>query len=295
METNPNINSETGQPQENNYVLHRRFDRMGRLVGDSAMEKLFRTHVMVIGLGGVGSWAAESLARSGVGKLSVVDFDEICITNANRQLHALQGLVGKKKAQIMAERLRKINPQATIKEHILFYNEQNSETILAEKPDFIIDAIDNLTAKAHLLATCRKLEIPVITSAGAAARLDPLSVKLADLAETHSDPLAHQMRKILRQRHDFPRDGKFGIPCVFSDETPMMPEELHYDNGEGFKCVCPQGQNNLHSCDKRNMIWGTASFVTGNFGLVMASWVVRKALEPYLKMKSIPADAEFLP
>lgn len=295
MEINPNINPETGQPKENNYVMHRRFDRMGRLVGDAAMEKLFRTHVMIIGLGGVGSWAAESLARSGVGKITVVDFDEICITNANRQLHALQGLVGKKKAQIMAERLRKINPQATVKEQVLFYNEQNSPTILSEKPDFVIDAIDNLTAKAHLLATCKEQNIPVITSAGAAARLDPLSVKLADMAETHSDPLAHQMRKILRQRHGFPREGQFGIPCVFSDETPMMPEELNYDNGEGFKCVCPQGQNDVHSCDKRRMIYGTASFVTGNFGLVMASWVVRQALKPHLKMKHIPEDAEFLP
>lgn len=292
---NPNINPETQQPQENKYVLHRRFDRMGRLVGDAAMEKLFRTHVMIIGLGGVGSWAAESLARSGVGKLTVVDFDEICITNANRQLHALQGLVGKKKAQVMAERLRKINPQSTVKEHILFYNQENSQTILSDRPDFIVDAIDNLTAKSHLLATCRELQIPVITSAGAAARLDPLAVKMADLAETHSDPLAHQMRKILRQRHNFPREGKFGIPCVFSDETPMMPEELHYDNGEGFKCVCPQGLNDKHSCDKRSMIYGTASFVTGNFGLVMASWVVRQALKPLLKMKNIPSDAEFLP
>lgn len=287
METNPNFNTETQQPRENNYVLHRRFDRMGRLVGDTAMEKLFKTHVMVIGLGGVGSWAAESLARSGVGKLTVVDFDEICITNANRQLHALQGLVGKKKAQIMAERLRKINPQGTVKEHVLFYNEENSATILAEKPDYIIDAIDNLTAKAHLLATCKQLGIPVITSAGAAARLDPLSVKLTDLAETHTDPLAHQMRKILRTRHEFPREGKFGIPCVFSDEIPMMPVELHYDNGAGFKCVCPQGQNNLHSCDKRNRIYGTASFVTGNFGLVMASWVVRQVVEPHLQRKEV--------
>jgi tRNA A37 threonylcarbamoyladenosine dehydratase len=295
METNPNFNPETLQPQENKYVLHRRFDRMGRLVGDVAMEKLFRTHVMVIGLGGVGSWAAESLARSGVGRLTIVDFDEICITNANRQLHALQGLVGKKKAQVMAERLRKINPQATVKEHVLFYNQENSPTILSEKPDFIIDAIDNLTAKAHLLATCREMQIPVITSAGAAARLDPLSVKLADMADTHSDPLAHQMRKILRQKYNFPREGPFGIPCVFSDETPMMPEELHYDNGEGFKCVCPQGQRDLHSCDKRRMIYGTASFVTGNFGLVMASWVVRQALAPLLKMKNIPTDAEYLP
>jgi len=292
LQPNPNFNSETQQPRENKYVMHRRFDRMGRLVGDAAMEKLFNTHVMILGLGGVGSWAAESLARSGVGRLTVVDFDEICITNANRQLHALQGLVGKKKAAVMAERLRKINPQAQIKEHIMFYNEENSAVILSEKPDFVIDAIDNLTAKCHLLATCRKLGIPVITSAGAAARLDPLAVELRDLAETHTDPLAHQVRKILRSRHEFPAKGEFGIQCVFSTEIPMMPEELHYDQGQGFQCVCPQGQNNLHSCDKRNRIYGTASFVTGNFGLVMASWVVRKALEPILKMKSVPPPSE---
>jgi tRNA A37 threonylcarbamoyladenosine dehydratase len=291
-EANSNFDSVTQQPRENKYVMHRRFDRMGRLVGDAAMEKLFNTHVIVMGLGGVGSWAAESLARSGVGRLTIVDFDEICITNANRQLHALQGLVGKKKAAVMAERLRKINPQAQIKEHILFYNEENSATVLAEKPDYVIDAIDNLTAKCHLLATCRQLGIPVITSAGAAARLDPLAVELKDLAETHTDPLAHQVRKILRSRHEFPREGKFDIPCVFSTEIPMMPEELHYDQGKGFQCVCPQGQNNLHSCDKRNRIYGTASFVTGNFGLVMASWVVRQALEPILKMKSLPPPTE---
>ena len=276
--SNPNFNPETQQPQENAYVLHRRFDRMGRLVGDAGMEKLFKTHVMVIGLGGVGSWAAESLMRSGVGKLTVVDFDEICITNANRQMHALQGLVGKKKAQVMAERMRKINPQAEVQEIVQFYNQENSESILGHNPDFVIDAIDNLTAKAHLLATCKARGIPGITSAGAGARINPLAVKLLDLAETHSDPLAHQMRKILRQKYDFASEGSFGIPCVFSDEVPMKPAELKYDNGQGFKCVCPQGQNDLHSCDNRNMIWGNASFVTGNFGLVAASWVVRQVV-----------------
>lgn len=292
---NPHIHPETLQPVENKYVLHRRFDRMGRLVGDESMKKLLNTHVMVIGLGGVGSWAAESLTRSGFGKISVVDFDDVCITNANRQLHAVSGLVGKKKAQVMAERLRKINPQAQVQEHVTFYNKDTSEEILASKPDYIVDAIDNLTAKAHLLATCHERGIPVITSAGASARLDPLAIKLTDLAETHTDPLAHQMRKILRQKYNFPREGKFGIPCVFSDETPMMPEELHYDNGEGFKCVCPQKMNDLHSCDNRRMIYGTASFVTGSFGLAMASWVVRQALASVMKMKNIPDDAEILP
>lgn len=267
------------QIPETNYVLHRRFDRMGRLVGDPAMGRLFATHVAVIGLGGVGSWAAESLARSGVGRVTLVDFDDICITNANRQLHALQGLVGQKKASVLGERLRKINPQAQIRDLAMFYNEENNPEIFSVRPDFVIDAIDNLTAKAHLLNYCRSNKIPVITSAGAAARMDPLAVKVADLAETANDPLAHQMRKILRTRYQFPREGAFGIPCVYSEEQPMIPEELTYDKGEGFKCVCPQGQNDLHSCDKRRVIYGTASFVTGSFGLVMASWVVKNVVE----------------
>lgn len=275
------------QPPETEYVLHRRFDRMGRLVGDEVMKKLFNSHVMVIGLGGVGSWAAESLARSGVGKLTIIDFDEICITNANRQLHALQGLVGKKKAEVMGERLRKINPQMTVQVIPEFYNEQNSEVMLSHNPDFIVDAIDNLTAKTHLLATCKERGLKVITSGGSAAKMDPLRIKLMDLGETYADPMAAQVRKILRQKYNFPGTKKFGIACVFSDETPHQPEELKYDKGMGFKCVCPQNQNNLHSCEHRNVIHGTASFVTGSFGLSMASYVVNQI---YASVKSQTAE-----
>lgn len=275
------IETNLQQPPETTYVMHRRFDRMGRLVGDTAMEKLFQTHAVVIGIGGVGSWAAESLARSGVGKITLMDFDEICITNANRQLHALQGLVGRKKAEVMAERLRKINPQAEITAISEFYSAENAEKVFALKPDFVVDAIDNLTAKSHLLATCREQGLKVITSAGSAAKMDPTRVRIVDLADTHTDPMAHQVRKILRQKYNFPEEkNAFGIPCVFSDEIPMQPVELHYDKGLGFKCVCPQGQNNLHSCEHRNVIYGTASFVTGAFGLAMASWVVRTVVQP---------------
>lgn len=263
------------QPEETKYVLHRRFDRMGRLVGDQSMLQLFNSHVMVIGLGGVGSWAAESIARSGVGKVTVADYDEICITNANRQLHALQGLVGKKKAEVMAERLRKINPQAQVQSLPEFYNEENSEKFFALEPDYIIDAIDNLTAKCHLLAECKKRGIKVITSAGSAGKFDPTRIRLTDLAKTHGDPMAANVRKILRKNHDFPEGKWFGIPCVFSDEAPRNPVELKYDNGQGFKCVCPQGQNDFNACLHKNVILGSASFVTGAFGLNLASWVVR--------------------
>lgn len=271
------------QPTESEYVLHRRFDRMGRLVGDDIMKKLFSTHVMVIGLGGVGSWCAESLARSGVGRITLIDFDEICITNTNRQLHAVQGMVGRKKSDVMAERLKKINPQMQVEALPMFYNAENSEKILGLKPDFIVDAIDNLTAKCHLLASCKNQNIKIITSAGSAAKLDPLKVRLTDLALTSMDPMAAQVRKILRNKYDFPEgplNKTFGIPCVYSEEPPMEPVELKYDKGTGFKCVCPQGQNNLHSCEHRNVIYGTASFVTGAFGLTMASWVVRQIVQP---------------
>lgn len=274
-------NTENFKIVEDNYTLHRRFDRMGRLVGDDMMKKLFNTHVMVIGLGGVGSWAAESLARSGVGRITLIDFDEICITNANRQLHALQGLVGHKKSNVMAERLRKINPQAKIESLPLFYNKETASDILALRPDYILDAIDNLTAKTHLLNACREGGIRVITSGGASGKMDPTRIRIVDLARTNIDPLSHAVRKILRQEYGFPRGQrqKFDIPCVFSDEVPMQPVELKYDNGQGFKCVCPQGEIDPHSCMHRSVIYGTASFVTGAFGLTMASWVVRQITE----------------
>lgn len=266
------------------YRLHRRFDRMGRLVGDSAMEKLFKTHVMVIGIGGVGSFAAESLARSGVGKITLVDFDEICVTNFNRQLHTLQGLVGEKKVEVMAERLKKINPQAKIHAIPKFYNGRLSEEIFAEaleiqgqKPDFIIDAIDSITPKCHLLAKCRDEGIRVITSTGSGGKMDPTRIQITDLGNTQKDPLAKAVRRILRDQHGFPQTGEFNIPAVYSDEPTTAPMELHYDGGKGFRCVCPQGKNEFFNCDNRNVILGNASFVTGAFGLALASIVVREA------------------
>lgn len=265
--------------KDEKLVLHRRFDRIGRLVGDDAMETLMRSHVMVIGLGGVGSWAAESLARTGVGRLTLVDFDEICITNFNRQLHALQGLVGKQKSEVMTERLSRIHPQAEITAMARFYNADSCDEILGPEgsrgPDFVIDAIDNITAKCHLLATCKKRGIPVISSTGSSGRLDPTRIQIADLSETSIDPLAKAVRKILRQQYGYPETGSFGIPAVFSPEPPTAPEDLAYDKGQGFKCVCPQGDNPYFQCDNRNIILGNSSFVTGAFGFACSSYVVR--------------------
>lgn len=262
------------------YKLHRRFDRMGRLIGDAAMERLFASHVMVIGLGGVGSWAAESLARSGVGKLTIVDFDLICVTNANRQLHSLRGTTGKQKAAVMAERLRLINPRLEVIAEPVFYNAESSDALLAHGPDLVVDAIDNLAAKTHLIATCRARKISTIVSGGASGRMDPTQIRISDLNQVGHDPFLAATRKLLRRNYEFPQGDKeaWGITAIHSLEAPQDPVDLHYDNGEGFRCVCPHGGNDLHGCMHRNVIYGTASFVTGAFGLACASAAVRSLL-----------------
>ncbi|MBD89198.1 MAG: tRNA threonylcarbamoyladenosine dehydratase [Deltaproteobacteria bacterium] len=260
------------------YKLHRRFDRIGRLVGDPTMELLQNSHVVVFGVGGVGSYTAEALVRSGVGRLTLVDFDLVCTTNTNRQLHALQGTAGKPKVEVMAERLQRINPAALIEPIKSFYRAESSERLLGlgdKTPDFVVDAIDNMTAKCHLIATCHDEGIPLIVACGAAARLDPTRIQIADLNRTQMDPLARAVRKILREKYGFPSRALTGIPAIYSDEPPIIPTDLAYDVGEGFRCVCPQGDNGLHSCEDRNRIEGSAGFVTGAFGLAAASAVVR--------------------
>ncbi len=263
-----------------NYKMHRRFDRMGRLIGEPKMKRLRDAHVMIVGLGGVGSWAAESVVRSGVGKVTLVDFDSICITNFNRQLHALNGLVGKNKSDVMAERMKQVSPTVQVRALNQFYNAESCAEIFSDRPDYVIDAIDNVTAKVHLLIHCRDNQIPVITSTGSGGRLDPTRIKVTDLSFTTVDPLAREVRKILRVKHGFPPEGEpFGIAAVYSDEPYTNPQELRYDNGKGFICVCPQGDNPYFNCDNRNIIMGNASFVTGAFGLACASVVVRGLIE----------------
>ncbi len=233
--------------------------------------------VLVFGQGGVGSFAAEALARSAVGKLTLIDFDDVCVTNTNRQLHALKGNVGKRKVDVMAERLRLIHPSGEVEPVAMFYNSDNSEALLTGDIDYVVDAIDNMTAKVHLIATCLRRGIPIVSSMGAAARLDPTRIQTADLTQTHTDPLARHVRKLLRQHHGIEVDEKkpLGVTAVFSTEEPIDPTAVGYDRGEGFRCVCPSADNGLHSCDRRSRIEGSASFVVGTFGLTCASVVVR--------------------
>jgi tRNA A37 threonylcarbamoyladenosine dehydratase len=277
---NPSETRTDAGATETAYRTHRRFDRAARLFTEPGLARLMGAHVVVFGMGGVGSFSAEALARSAVGKLTLVDFDEVCVTNVNRQLHALKGNVGRRKVEVMAERLRLIHPTAEVTPVAKFYDEQSSDELLSGHIDFVVDAIDNVTAKVHLIARCLARGLPLVSSMGAAARLDPTRVRSADLCETHMDPLARHVRKLLRQQHGIEVHEKrpLGVTAVFSDEPPIAPSAVGYDRGQGFRCVCPNGDNGLHSCEKRSRIEGSAAFVTGAFGLACAGVVVRSLI-----------------
>jgi tRNA A37 threonylcarbamoyladenosine dehydratase len=261
------------------FKLNRRFDRAARLFGEGGLERLTDAHVVVFGMGGVGSYTAEALVRSGVGRLTLVDFDEVCVTNTNRQLHCMKGTYGKQKADLMAERCRLINPDARVDAVLDFYNADTSAALLppGQEPHFVVDAIDNMKAKLHLLHTCVTRGIPVVSSMGAAGRLDPTRVKVAELCETHQDPFAKDVRKLLRLKYGVDTSVPCGVKVVFSPENRRNPVPLSYDHG-GFLCVCPGKANDFHTCDHRTRIDGSAAFVTGTFGMVAASAVVRGLL-----------------
>jgi tRNA A37 threonylcarbamoyladenosine dehydratase len=259
------------------FKLSRRFDRTGRLLGDSAMERLANARVVVFGLGGVGSYAAEGLVRSGIGHLTLVDHDDVCVTNTNRQLHATVKTVGRSKAELMAQRCQDINPQAQVRALREFYREEVAEQMLqAGQYDFVVDAIDNVKAKLHLLHRCVTLGLPVVSSMGAAGRLDPTAIRVEDLSETHMDPFAKDIRKLLKRKYGVETERHTGITAVYSIEARRMPVALQYDDAtDGFLCVCPQ-DNDFHTCDHRTQIDGSVAFVTSCFGMNAAGVVVRR-------------------
>ncbi len=256
---------------------HRRFDRTARLVGDAGIERLGRATVTVMGVGGVGSFAAEALVRSGVGRIILVDYDRICVTNINRQLHATKPTLGKSKVAVMAERLLAINPDLQVEARAEFYGPETSARLLAPEPDVVIDAIDNIAAKLHLIATCMRERLRIVSAMGAAARLDPTAVRVADLSDTRVDPFARDIRKNLRRKHDIDCTKPTGVWAVYSEETPIEPQELAYDDG-AFRCVCPGGMNGVNDCEHKHRVEGSAAFVPSVFGVTAASVAVKLML-----------------
>jgi tRNA A37 threonylcarbamoyladenosine dehydratase len=225
----------------------------------------------VIGIGGVGSWAAEALARSGIGQLTLIDMDDICVTNTNRQIHALQGNVGKLKTEVMAERIRLINPDCQI--HIVddFITEDNLAGFVDSRFDFVVDAIDSIRAKVALLAHCKRQKIALITTGGAGGQKDPTQITITDLSRTTQDPLAAKVRADLRRKFGFPRDPKkkFGIPCVYSTE------QLTYPDGAGGTCSAKASSDGNMKMDCASG-FGATTVVTATFGLTAVSYVLQK-------------------
>lgn len=248
-----------------------RFSRTELLIGTQGLEKLKNSTVAIFGLGGVGSYAAEALCRSGVGRLIIVDFDDVCLTNVNRQIHAMDGTVGKAKARLMAERMRLINPQADIVPYKDFYSADNSDFLLSMQYDYVVDAIDHITSKLHLIRSCREKGLPIISSMGAAAKLDPTRIRVADISETHKCRMARVVRKLLK------RDGiERGVKVVFSTEEYQEPTFHIATCREG--CICPNKDDQVFSCRQRRTILGSSSFIPGIFGLTMAGVVINDLL-----------------
>lgn len=198
--------------------LNPRFAGVARLYGVDALQRLRRAHVCVVGLGGVGSWSVEALARTGVGSLTLVDLDEVCLSNTNRQLHALTNTVGRTKVSVLVERVRAIAPGSEVHGVEDFVVEANASTLIRSDFDVVIDAIDSLSSKCALLLACRARGVAAIVVGGCGGRVDPTRVKIDDVSATHHDRLLRLMRKRLRQDHDFPRQGRWGVTAVFSDE-----------------------------------------------------------------------------
>jgi len=250
-----------------------RFGGIARLYGRDGLEKLRAARVCVVGLGGVGTWAAEALARSGLGALTLVDLDEVCASNINRQLHALTETVGRAKVAVMAERIQAINPDCRVTAEQQFFNEQTAAGLLAPQFDFVLDAIDSVTNKVLLLAGCRQRMLPVVACGGAGGRRDGTQVRTADLAQVSHDRLLAEVRKKLRKEFQFPADGSaMGVACVFSAEPPVFAQP------DGSVCAsrtaAPDGTR--LNC---NGGLGSAAFVTGAFGLAAAGIVVRRIAE----------------
>ncbi|MBN8200666.1 MULTISPECIES: tRNA threonylcarbamoyladenosine dehydratase [Bacillaceae] len=243
-------------------MLHQ-FSRNELAIGKEGLEKMKNSTVAVLGIGGVGSFAAEALARSGVGRLVLVDKDDVDITNVNRQVIALLSTVGKPKVDLMKERIKDINPECEVIALKMFYTEETYEQFFDYGLDFVVDASDTISYKIHLMKECLNRGIPMISSMGAANKMDPTRFQIADIFKTHTDPIAKVIRTRLR------KEGiRKGVPVVFSDESPIVIREdvrktVGKDDAEIRKAKMPPSSN---------------AFVPSVAGLIMASYVVKELL-----------------
>lgn len=248
-----------------------RFGGVGRLFGRAALERLHAAHVAVIGVGGVGSWVVEGLTRTGVGAITMIDLDDVCVTNVNRQLPALDGQIGRPKVSVLEERIRLINPACRVTVDHAFFTEATAGHLLGRDYDFVVDAVDRMSHKALIIAGCRERGLPVLTIGGAGGRRDATQIRVGDIGEA-GDELLRMVRKKLRRDHGFAEGAhrgitRMGIPAVWSVERPVFPW------ADGTCAAEPEPGSNLKlDCESG---FGTAVFVTGTFGLAAAGEVVR--------------------
>lgn len=252
------------------------FAGIGRLYGTEAYALIRNMHVCIIGIGGVGSWVVEALARSAVGKITLIDYDTIALSNMNRQLHTLSSTIEKKKCDAMLERVKQINPDCEVNIIDDFITLDNMSDLISEDYDYVVDAIDSIKFKAGLIYHCRRNKVPVITTGGAGGLTDPSVIKVVDLSKTYNDALAAKVRSTLRDQYNFPKNTKrsFRVDCVFSSQQQLYPKEdgsvSHKKPGvHGVSLDCRFG-------------YGAASFVTGAFGFIAVAHLIKKFLNKKL-------------
>lgn len=254
-----------------------RFSGIARLFGQQALPRLRQAHVMVVGVGGVGSWTVEALARTGVGALTLVDLDELCFSNVNRQLPALDGTIGLPKVEVLRERVGRIHPECRVTATQEFFTADTAENLLetfqATGGSHVVDAIDSTTNKCLLIRACGARGLPLVLSGAAGGRADPTQVRVSDLARVTHDRLLSEVRKRLRRESGYPRDdAPWGLPAVHSVEPPVLPQP----DGtvcEAARAVSSAGESPRLNCQEG---YGSAAFVTGTFGLALAAEVTRR-------------------
>ncbi|CDZ24101.1 putative protein YrvM [[Clostridium] cellulosi] len=243
------------------------FSRTELLLGKEAINKLKLSNVAIFGIGGVGSFTVEGLARAGVGSFILIDDDRICLTNINRQIHATRKTIGKYKAEIMRDRVLEINPHAKVEVIKEFYSEKNADLFFEGREiDYIVDAIDTVSSKLDLAVQAKKRNIPIISCMGAGNKLDPTKFEVADIYETSVCPLAKVMR------HELKRRGVDSLKVVYSKEPPIKPIETEHTSCK-YHCVCPEGTT--RKCTERRQVPGSVSFVPSVAGLIIAGEVVK--------------------
>lgn len=260
------------------HNLARRFGGIARLYGDAGLQQLSQAHVCVIGLGGVGSWAAESLARSAIGQLSLIDMDVVSESNINRQLVATTDQIGRDKGLVMRDRIEQINPRCQVNVIDEFVTKDNLSELISTHYDYVVDCIDDFRTKAALIHFCRRHKINIITTGGAGGQIDPGKIKQVDLSRTQHDVLLAKTRKLLRQDYGFARNPKrsFGVPCVYSDEQLRYPDGLG-----GLSSQRPINTSEDASSNALNCAGGMGSIthVTATFAFYAVGYVLNQLAE----------------